>query len=308
MSDSTSPTSVIAHFLGLIRFSHTVFALPFAALASVWALALPVISLDGYGSGLRLTGILLAMIFARSAAMAFNRLVDARFDQLNPRTAGRHIPAGLISRSSAWVFFVACCGLFVASTLLFLPNQLPLWLSLPVLGWLCAYSYAKRYTSAAHLWLGVALALSPICAWIGLRGELFSDDPADGIPAILLAAAIASWVAGFDIIYACQDAEFDRRTGLHSIPARFGIKGALRIAAWLHLLMWLFLVALPLAEPRLGLGFLYFLGLFCVAGLLLRQHWIVNPQDLSRVNEAFFNINAIISFGFCSLAAIDALI
>jgi 4-hydroxybenzoate polyprenyltransferase len=246
------------------------------------------------------------MIFARSAAMAFNRLVDAQFDRLNPRTAGRHIPAGILSSANVWGFFAVCCVLFVACTLLFLPNWLPLALSVPVLVWLCGYSFAKRFTSAAHLWLGAALALSPICAWVGLRGEVLSVQPEDCLPAVLLAAAIATWVAGFDIIYACQDADFDRGAGLYSIPARFGINGALRIAALLHLIMWLLMAAIPWAVPELGLGTLYFCGLPGLAGLLWRQHWIVNPQDLSRVNEAFFTLNAIISFGFSSVAAIDA--
>jgi 4-hydroxybenzoate polyprenyltransferase len=179
-------------------------------------------------------------------------------------------------------------------------------LALPVLAWLCGYSYAKRFTSAAHLWLGIALALSPVGAWIALRGEILIANPLDILPAILLGVAIACWVAGFDIIYACQDADFDREAKLHSVPARFGVTGGLRIAAVLHLAMWLVLIFLPSWLPQLGLGILYYLACIAVAILLARQHLIVNAKDLSRVNEAFFTLNAIISFGFTFVAAVDA--
>lgn len=278
--------------LGLIRFSHTIFALPFAALATVMAITTP---LDGARISVgprQILGILFCMVFARSVAMAFNRLVDQRFDAANPRTAGRHLPAGLLGRSEVWAFTLVCAAGFIASTLMFLPNRLPLLGAVPVLAFLCGYSLAKRFTSAAHLWLGVALALSPVCVWLALRGAVPLGDL---VPALMLAGGIAAWVAGFDIIYACQDAAFDRSAGLSSVPARFGIAGALRLAAGSHLITVLFLVGLPFAAPQVGLGTLYLVAMTIVAGLLWYEHRLVSPDDLDRVNQAFFNVNAAIS-------------
>ncbi len=246
-SPPTSVAGLLRRFLELIRFSHTLFALPFAALSCALALALPFSlgPLTNSEIGLRLLGVLLCMVSARSAAMALNRLADARFDAANPRTAMRHLPAGLLSVGQVSMFFLASSLGFVAACLLFLPNWLPMAFSLPVLLWICSYSFAKRFTSAAHLWLGTALALAPICAWIAIRGEEVQQSPADVLPACVLALAIACWVAGFDIIYACQDAEYDRQAGLRSIPARYGIRGGLRIAAGLHMGMLLILAGLP---------------------------------------------------------------
>jgi 4-hydroxybenzoate polyprenyltransferase len=278
--------------LGLIRFSHTIFALPFAALATVMAITTP---LDGgeVVVGIRqILAILLCMVFARSVAMAFNRLVDQRFDAANPRTAGRHLPAGLLRRGEVWAFTLICVAGFIGSTLLFLPNRLPLLGSVPVLVFLCGYSLAKRFTSAAHLWLGVALALSPICVWLALRGAVSINDL---LPALLLAGGIAAWVTGFDIIYACQDAAFDKSAGLNSVPARLGIAGALRLAAASHFITVLFLAAIPLAAPQVGLGAIYGTAVAIVAGLLWYEHRLVSPDDLDRVNQAFFNVNAAIS-------------
>lgn len=240
--------------------------------------------------------------------MAFNRLVDAKYDAANPRTAQRHIPAGLLSGGQVILFFIFCCTIFVAATLLFLPNRWPLYLAVPVMLWLCGYSLAKRFTSAAHLWLGVALAMSPVCTWIALRGEQLAESPMQLIAPALLAIAIACWVAGFDIIYACQDADYDRNAKLHSIPAKLGVSAALRLAAILHLAMWLVLASIPLLQSSLRLGTIYYVALIIVAALLIRQHRIVNPNDLSRVNEAFFNLNAVISLGFTLLAAIDSIL
>jgi 4-hydroxybenzoate polyprenyltransferase len=304
-----SSKSLIQRFLELIRFSHTLFALPFAALASIMALALPFgegSELSSSAIALRLVGVLVCMVTARAAAMAFNRLMDARWDAENPRTATRHLPSGELSSSQVWWFFALNCLAFSAACLLFLPNWLPIALSLPVLVLICGYSLAKRFTSAAHLWLGVALALSPICAWVAIRGEQVIADPSDLLPACVLGLAIALWVAGFDVIYACQDAEFDRRAGLHSLPARFGVKGALRISSLLHVAMLIVLACLPIFFARLSLGWIYWFALAGVSALVVRQHAIVRPGDLGRVNEAFFNINAIISFGLCSAAAVDA--
>jgi len=283
----------MGHLLGLIRFSHTIFALPFAALAAVMAITtvLPT-GIDQSIGGRHLLGVLLCMIFARSVAMAFNRLVDQPFDARNPRTASRHLPAGILQRGEVWLFTLVCVAGFVASTLLFLPNRVPLYGAIPVLCFLCGYSLAKRFTAAVHLWLGIALALSPICVWLALRGWVSISDL---IPAFLLAGAIAAWVTGFDIIYACQDAEFDSTVGLHSVPSTWGVARALQMAAFAHLITVVILTALPFVAPQTGLGLLYLSAVAIVAGLLWYQHRLVSPSDLKRVNEAFFNVNAIIS-------------
>jgi len=286
-------TDRIGHLLGLIRFSHTIFALPFAALASVMAITTPLPGgVDHSIGGRHLLGVLFCMIFARSVAMAFNRLVDQPFDARNPRTASRHLPAGILQRGEVWLFTSVCIAGFVASTLLFLPNRVPLYGAIPVLCFLCGYSLAKRFTAAVHLWLGIALALSPICVWLALRGWVSMSDLT---PALFLAGAIAAWVTGFDIIYACQDAEFDATIGLHSVPAKLGIARALRLAAIAHLITVVILAALPFAAPQTGLGLIYLIAVTIVAGLLWYQHRLVSPSDLKRVNEAFFNVNAIIS-------------
>ena len=306
MNEPVVARTRIADWLGLIRFSHTIFALPFAALATVMAVMTPLAS--GGRPGIRfrdVLGILLCMVFARSAAMAFNRLVDARIDADNPRTATRHLPAGILPRSQVWGFTLLCAIGFIASTLLFLPNQLPLWLSVPVLLFLCGYSLAKRFTSAAHLWLGAALSLAPLCAWIAIRGEASILNPADLIAPALLAAAVAAWVTGFDIIYACQDAAYDVAVGLHSIPARFGVAGALKIAMASHGMMLLLLAALPLAAPEVGLGWPFGIALVIVGGLVLRQHLLVRPDDLERVNQAFFDTNAAISVVLLVVGTVD---
>lgn len=272
--------------LELIRFSHTIFALPFALLSA--ALAWKVESFRW----LDLLGIVLGMVFARSAAMAFNRLVDRHIDAANPRTASRHLPAGTLSARTVTAFTIACSVLFVASTGLFLlrepPNPWPLYLSVPVLLFVLGYSLAKRVTSLVHVWLGAALALAPIAAWIAVTGRI-SAEP------LLLGAAVLLWVTGFDVLYACQDTDFDRAAGLHSIPARLGVRRSLRLAAGLHALMLACLVGLGLASPALGA--VYFVGLAAVAMLLVVEHWLVRPDDLSRVNAAFFQVNGVISVG-----------
>lgn len=286
----------LRHWLGLIRFSHTIFALPFAILATVMAFAAPLPEGDYAPFRLRdLLGILLCMVFARSAAMAFNRLVDHRIDAKNPRTAGRHLPAGILSRGEVGVFTLVCSLGFLASTTLFLPNPLPLALAIPVLLFLLGYSLAKRFTAAAHLWLGVALSLAPLCVWVAIRGPQSVLFPADLLPPLGLAVAVACWVAGFDIIYACQDAQFDAGEGLHSVPAQFGIAGGLRLAAILHLIMVLVLASLPWIAASAGLGILFGGTVAIVATLVVRQHRLVRPDDLDRVNQAFFDTNAMIS-------------
>ncbi len=268
MSESKAADGTLSDWLGLIRFSHTIFALPFAALATVMAFAAPLPS--GAHPEFRfrdVVGILLCMVLARSAAMAFNRLVDASIDADNPRTAGRHVPAGILTRGQVWVFTFGSSLGFVASTVLFWPNYVPLVASIPVLMFLCGYSFAKRFTSAAHVWLGVALSLSPICAWVAIRGVESAMNLSDLIAPVVLAAAVAAWVTGFDIIYACQDADYDAGAGLHSIPARFGVAGALRIAAACHVLMLVLLAALPFSPDRLGWD--GFSGPFWLSS----QHW-----------------------------------
>lgn len=205
----------LRQLLQLIRFSHTVFALPFALLAAMLAWRE-----TDFRPG-DLIGILLCMVFARSAAMAFNRLVDRKIDAENPRTAGRHLPAGLLSVPSVILFTVLCSAGFISSTLLFLPNRWPIILSVPVLAFLLGYSYAKRFTVWSHYWLSAALMLSPIAAWIAITGRV-------DLPPVILAGVVFFWVGGFDILYACQDVEFDREQRLFSVPSRWGIPVALR--------------------------------------------------------------------------------
>lgn len=281
----------VRHFLEMIRFSHTVFALPFALLSAVLAWRLP----DSPFEWRELGGILLCMVFARSAAMGFNRVVDRRFDAENPRTAKRHLPAGLLSVTAAVVFTLLCSAAFVASTLVFLPNPWPLRLSLPVLAFLLGYSYAKRFTHWCHYWLSAALMLAPVAAWIAIRGTV------ELVP-VLLGAVVFFWVGGFDILYACQDADYDRKKGLHSLPARVGIPNALRIAALSHLITIAGLFAL---WHFAGLGPVFLVGLLVVTALLVYEHSLVRPDDLSRVNAAFFQVNAIISIGLLGLGLAD---
>lgn len=324
--DPTDPrageSGPLAAWLGLIRFSHTLFALPFAALATVMAVAVPVplisggpVIVDGFSLGdgppfrIRdILGIVLCMVAARSAAMAFNRLADHKIDAANPRTVGRHLPAGVLTRGAVIRFTSGCCVAFIVSTLLFWPNWVPLAGSIPVLLFLLGYSLAKRFTSAAHLWLGVALSLSPICAWLAIRGPASLYSPSDLVPPMLLAAAVAAWVTGFDIIYACQDAEFDSQAGLHSVPSRFGMQGAFRIAAASHLIMLMVLILLPVLSPQLGFGVVYWIALLVIAGLVVRQHTLVRPDNLSRVGEAFFNANVAISLLLLIAGAIDCFV
>ena len=293
-------------YLELVRFSHTIFALPFAIMAVLIALAAG--GDPGMASGplpwlKPLVGILICMVTARTAAMAFNRLVDRTIDAANPRTASRHLPRGAVGAAEVMGLIVASCAAFIAATLLFLPNWLPLALSVPVLAWLLGYSYAKRFTMLAHVWLGVALGLAPMAAWIALRGQHVLLHPADILPAAILGLAVTAWVAGFDTIYACQDAGFDAAQGLQSIPARLGVPRALTVAALMHGLTLLLLALLPLAVPQLGA--IYWLALAAITALLFWEHSIVRPDDLSRVNEAFFNANALIGLVLLAAIAVD---
>lgn len=287
----------VRRFLELIRFSHTLFALPFALTAALLAW-----NEKHSVQVVEIVGILLCMVFARSTAMAFNRLIDRRIDAGNPRTAMRHLPAGLLS-VPAVACFTALCGVgFLASTLLFLvaepANPWPMYLGLPVLLFVCAYSYTKRFTSLAHFWLGASLFLAPLGAWIAIRGLEHLE------VAAVLAAAVLFWVAGFDIIYACQDADFDRQAKLRSIPATLGVPGALTVAKGCHLVMWLLLVGLYFVA-RPPLDGIYLAGLAAVAVLLVYQHALVRPTDLARVNQAFFHVNVVISVGLLAVVALE---
>jgi 4-hydroxybenzoate polyprenyltransferase len=306
MATAATPhrTPRLRAYLELVRFSHTIFALPFAVMAALIAIRRgdgdQAAGMAGLVGGA--AGILLCMVSARTAAMAFNRLVDRALDADNPRTAARHLPRGDVGVAEALALVAGSSAVFIAATLLFLPNWLPLVLSVPVLAWLLGYSYAKRFTALAHLWLGAALGFAPVAAWIALRGPVLLHDPTDVLPALVLGLAVMTWVSGFDVIYACQDAAFDAARGLHSIPARLGVPRALGVARWLHLATMLLLAFLPRTVPELG-G-IYWLAFAAIAGLLVWEHSLVRADDLSRVNQAFFTANAAI--GLVLLVAIGA--
>lgn len=285
--------ATVRTWAAMIKLSHAVFALPFALLA-VFLAARPALP-TGAQCGL----ILLCMVAARSAAMTFNRIVDADIDAQNPRTARRALPAGRISRGAAWAFFVGACAVFVAGCggfWLLTANVWPLALSLPVLGFLCLYSYAKRFTRWSHLVLGAGIAFSPVAAWIAISPATL------GAPAWLLMLAVTLWIAGFDLIYACQDVDFDRAAGLYSIPAKMGVAAALWMARGFHVVTVLALLALGWAA---GLGTLYLVGVGCVAVLLAIENAIVSPADLSRVNLAFFTVNGCVGLLLGGLGVLD---
>ncbi len=307
--------SIAEDYLQLIRFSHTIFALPFALLATAWAYAVPLPTNSSIANGSHsylpfrwesLLGVVLCMVAARSFAMAMNRLLDHRWDGENPRTAARHLPAGILSKKSV-VWFCICCAIaFVACCGLFLPNVIPLVLSVPLLCFLAGYSLAKRFTNLVHFWLGTALMLAPVCAWIALRGESVQENPSDILPAVMLGLVVFLWVSGFDIIYACQDADYDRGAGLFSIPAWLGVRNALRVAAVCHTAMWLFAMLLSLALPSLSLGWLFRFALLVIGALLVYEHSIISDKNLTRMQLAFFQLNSIISIVFLVVGTIDA--
>jgi len=284
--------------LEMIRFSHTIFAMPFALASAVLAWQ------DEPFRVLDLVGITLCMVFARSMAMAFNRIADHDIDALNPRTAGRHLPAGTLSSKAVAIFAVLCAAGFVASTLFFYfhkpVNPWPIYLAGPVLLFICAYSLTKRFSILAHFWLGASLMLAPIAAWIAIRGMANLETP------LVLGLAVLFWVAGFDILYACQDADFDRKAKLSSIPARLGVARSLRLAAVCHVAMLGMLALLGFVNPHLGL--LYLIGVGVIAVLILYEHWLVRPDDLTRVNRAFFQVNAVISLGLFALVCVQVAI
>jgi 4-hydroxybenzoate polyprenyltransferase len=268
----------------MIRFSHSVFALPFALTSATLA------ARHGGVEARQLLWIVVAMVSARSAAMGFNRLADQSIDARNPRTAGRELPRGVLSRGEAWAFVAASTAAFVLAAAML--NPLCLALSPVALLIVFGYSYTKRFTAASQLVLGLSLAVAPVGAWLAIRGRL------DAVP-LVLGAAVVLWVAGFDTIYACQDADFDRREGLHSIPARLGVPRALALARALHVGALLLLVSLYWIAP---LHALYLAGLALVAGLLAWEHTLVRPDDLSRVMQAF-NLNGWVSLGYFAFTA-----
>jgi len=263
--------------LAMIKFEHTLFALPFAFLGAILAA-------EGLPTLRQIIWITVAMVGARSAAMTFNRIVDRRIDAENPRTAMRELPSGKLSVGFAWAFLYISIAVFLLAS--YSLNWLTFALSPVALIFVLGYSYAKRFTVFAHVVLGIALAISPSAAWIAVRGSLMHEVP------ILLSVFVMVWTAGFDVLYACQDLDFDRKAGLYSIPARFGIKNALWIARLFHAQAFIVLIFLYLVT---GMAWLSFAGVCLVALLLIYQHTLIKPNDLSRMNAAFFTTNAFVS-------------
>ncbi len=277
--------SAITHYLGLVRFSHTLFAMPFALASMLWAA-------QGLPTLRTFLLIVICMVTCRNAAMAFNRLVDADVDSDNPRTARRHIPAGILSRRQVLVFLILNAVVFVGAT--YFINLLAFVLSMPTLVAVCGYSLTKRFTSLSHFFLGLAIGISPVGAWIAVRGDL-SWQP------ILLFLALLLWIAGFDIIYATQDHEFDRQRGLHSMVVKMGVPGALLVSKAAHALMWLILLGLGWLG---GLGLAYQASLAVVAALLWYLHVFRRSASLDSLNQDFFLANIAVSI--CVLAGIGA--
>ena len=265
--------------LEMIKWEHSIFALPFALTGAMLAA-------HGWPRPLQLLWIVVCMVTARSAAMAFNRWADADLDAANPRTSARAIPAGQLPRAFVAGFTIVMSALFVLSAAQL--NQLTLWLSPVALAVLLLYSYTKRFTRWSHLFLGLSLGIAPAAAWIAIRGAL---DPR----ILALTAAVLFWVAGFDVLYACQDAEHDRKHGLNSIPAAIGITGAFWVARTMHAIMLALLLWLG---HLFSLGVLGIVGIAAVAALLLYEHLIVSPKDMRRLNAAFFTMNGVISVVF----------
>jgi 4-hydroxybenzoate polyprenyltransferase len=275
--------------LEMIKWEHSIFALPFALCGAMLAAG-------GWPTAHQLLWIVVAMVAARSAAMAFNRLADAAIDAANPRTRTRALPAGHLSPAFVATFVVLSSGIFIAAAAQL--NRLALWLSPVALAVLLLYSYTKRFTRWSHVVLGFALGIAPAAAWIAVRGSLDAR-------ILLLTAAVTFWVGGFDVLYACQDFDFDCQSGLHSIPRHFGIRAALWIARGFHLLMVGLLVALLIV---FGLGKFAACGVVLVVFLLLYEHSLIKHDDLSRLNAAFFTMNGAVSVLFFFSIAGDLLL
>ena len=273
----SGPLSAVLAWGRMVKFPHSIFALPFALSGAALAAAR-----DGIGVA-QVVWIVVAMVGARNAAMGFNRLADHRLDARNPRTAGRELPRGRLSRGAVWFFTVFFSALFVFAS--FRLSWLCGWLSPLALAIVLGYSYTKRFTWGSHLFLGLALAIAPVGGWLAVSGSFSAV-------AWLLGLAVLLWVGGFDVIYACQDVEFDRREGLFSIPARFGVRRALIVARLLHVAAVAALIGVGLLE---SLHPVYWAGCAVIAALLIWEHTLVREDDLSKLGMAFFNMNGIIS-------------
>ena len=274
-------------YMELIKVEHTVFALPFALTAALMAA-------DGFPSLYQVFWITVALFGARTAAMSLNRAIDAEIDAKNPRTAGRHIPRGIVKRSEAFLLAAAGFGVMVFAA--YKLNRLALELSPVAIFILTLYSFTKRFTALCHVVLGIAVALAPLGAWVAVRGSI-------DLPAVILSLSVALWVAGFDIIYALQDVDFDRREGLYSIPARLGEDKALTISRLFHVLTLLGLIYVGFIEK---MGFLYYLGLAVSTVLMVKEHVIV-ARDRSKIGYAFFNLNGYISLTVFFFTLLDFL-
>jgi len=275
--------------LEMIKFEHTVFALPFALIGALLAS-------NGLPSWRQLGWIVVAMVGARSAAMTFNRIVDVTFDRNNPRTKSRALAAGTLSQEFAVMFTAVMSGLLVLAAREL--NPLCFYLSFPLLGILFFYSYTKRFTALSHLFLGFSIGMAPLAAWLAIRGQF-------AWPPVLLSLAVMFWVAGFDVIYSLQDTEFDREARLFSLPSRIGIAPALYLSTAFHAAS---VALLAMTAIMTGLGLLAFAGIAVVAGILFWEHRIVTPQDLSRVNIAFFSMNGYVSILLLLTFAADILV
>ncbi len=277
--------------LEMIKFSHTIFAFPFALMGVVLA-SMKTGAPPGLG---QIFWICLAMVGARSAAMGLNRAIDARIDAQNPRTAERHIPAGKVSALEAWAFIAASTLVMLLAA--WMLNPLCFFLAPVALGFFVLYALCKRFTFLAHVVLGICLAAAPVGAWIALRGDISWQIMALGL-------AVLFWVAGFDIFYALQDVDFDREQGLHSIPSRLGVERSILLVRIFHIVMVLLLLLLMVGT---GLGWIYFVGVVTVAGLLVYEHLLVTPDDLTKLDAAFFNMNGYISVTIFAFTLLDAL-
>jgi 4-hydroxybenzoate polyprenyltransferase len=285
---TTSLFSRIKIFLEMIKFAHTVFALPFAFTGALLAAR-------GLPTFYQTFWIVMAMVGARTAAMGLNRIIDAEIDAKNPRTSNRAIPAGLIGKGTVFLFvFLGLLLMFYAAHRL---NPLCLYLAPLILFFLVLYSYCKRFTALSHIVLGICIAFAPLGAWVAIQGKV-------GLPAVLLAGGVVFWLAGFDTLYALQDLEFDRSHGLHSIPVRLGVTGSLWVARIFHLIMMGFLAAL---YATMNLGPFYLTGLGITAALIFYEHWLLRNGDLKKLDMAFFNMNGYISITICIFTLIDVL-
>ena len=277
------PGNVVTRFLRLIRFSHTIFALPFA-------LGALIVAANGRPKTRVLLLVVACMVLARTAAMLFNRLVDWSIDQKNPRTATRHL---LVSKPIGWLLLaITALGFLLVSAAI---NRLTAWLAPVALAIIFFYSVTKRFTSATHFFLGLALAVAPAGAWIAQKGQL-------DLAPLVLGAGVICWVAGFDLIYATQDADFDRREGLHSLVVRLGVAGSLRLAQWLHAFAFLAMIGFGLTA---NLGILYYAAMPFIAGALIYEHRAARKLDLAAINRAFFQSNAFVSVLFVAAVVAD---